>query len=76
VSAAANTPDGLTWRKSSFSGGGGEGGGDCVELAPLIDGSVAVRDSKNPRGGILTFTRAEMRAWISACKAGEFDDLT
>lgn len=65
-----------TWRKSSFSGDGGTGGGNCVEVAPLDGGTIAVRDSKNPDAGALRFTRAEMSAWIKGCKAGEFDDLT
>lgn len=41
---------GLTWRKSTFSGGGN---GGCVELA-WPDGQVAVRDSKHPEP-VLTF---------------------
>lgn len=63
---------GLRWRKSSASAGNGE----CVELAALDDGQVAVRDSKNPDGAMLIFTRAEMRAWLHGVRAGEFDDLT
>jgi hypothetical protein len=63
------------WRKSSFSGGGGNGGGDCVEVASLDDGSIAVRNSKRPEAGTVLFTRAEMSAWVKGCKAGEFDDL-
>ncbi len=59
------------WRKSSFS----NGGGNCVEVAALDDGGVAVRHSKAPDAGTLVFTRAEMAAWIDGCKAGEFDDL-
>jgi hypothetical protein len=35
----------LAWRTSTFSGGGGSGGG-CVEVAPLPHG-VAVRDTKD-----------------------------
>jgi hypothetical protein len=62
----------LRWRKSSASTGNGE----CVELAALDDGRVAVRDSKNPDGAMLIFTRAEMRAWLHGVRAGEFDDLT
>jgi Domain of unknown function (DUF397) len=62
---------GLRWRKSSASAGNGE----CVELAALDDGRVAVRDSKNPDGAMLIFTRAEMRAWVQGVRAGEFDDL-
>lgn len=68
-------PEGLNWRKSSFSGGGGEGGADCVESAELPDGTIAVRNSNNPGAGAVLFTRAEMDAWIKGCKAGEFDDL-
>jgi hypothetical protein len=67
---------GVTWRKSSFSGGGGSGGGDCVEVAPLDDGRIAVRNSKHPEAGAVLFTPAELDAWVKGCKAGEFDDLT
>lgn len=63
------------WRKSSFSGGGGMGGGDCVEVAPLKDGRIALRNSKHPEQGSVLFTRAAMGAWSRAIKAGEFDDL-
>ncbi|WP_436495065.1 DUF397 domain-containing protein [Actinokineospora sp. HUAS TT18] len=37
------------WRKSTFSGGG-----ECVEVA-RFPGVIAVRDSKNPAGGVLAF---------------------
>jgi hypothetical protein len=60
------------WRKSSFSGSGGTGGGNCVEIAPLPDGAFAVRDSKNPHTGVVCFTFAGMSAWIKGCKTGEF----
>ncbi|GAB3460353.1 DUF397 domain-containing protein [Actinophytocola sediminis] len=39
----------LTWRRSSFSGDGGTGGGNCVEAARLEADRFALRDSKNPR---------------------------
>jgi hypothetical protein len=64
------------WRKSSFSGSGGTGGGNCVEVAALPDGGIAVRNSNRPQAGTLVFTPAELDAWIKGCKAGEFDDLT
>jgi hypothetical protein len=37
-----------TWRKSSFSGDGGTGGGNCVETALLPTDRFALRDSKAP----------------------------
>ncbi len=72
-------PDDLThadWRKSSFSGSGGPGSGDCVEVTPLADGRIALRNSNHPEAGTMFFTRSEMRAWITGCKTGEFDDLS
>ena len=63
------------WWTSSFSGAG-NGGGDCVEVAALPDGRIAVRDSKCPDGAVLFFTRAEMAAWINGVKNDEFDDPT
>ena len=61
---------GLTWRKSCHSGGGG---GQCIEVADLPGGGVAVRDSKDPDGPMLTFTLAEWRAFVGGAKDGEFD---
>jgi hypothetical protein len=63
------------WRKSSFSGSGGNGGGNCVEIAPLADGTIALRNSNHPDAGLVIFTRTEIATWIKGCKAGEFDDL-
>jgi Domain of unknown function (DUF397) len=63
------------WRKSSFSGGTLNGGAECVEVAALADGRVAVRDSKHRERGALVFTRSEMAAWLQGVKAGEFDGL-
>jgi hypothetical protein len=60
------------WRTSSFSGNNGT----CVEVATLPDGHIAVRNSNRPHEGVVLFTRAEMNAWISGVKAGEFDDVT
>jgi hypothetical protein len=64
------------WRKSSFSGTGGPGGGNCVEVAALPDGRIAVRNSTTPHGPVALFTRDEVSAWIRACRAGEFDGLS
>ncbi|MFD7435310.1 DUF397 domain-containing protein [Streptomyces sp. NPDC059861] len=50
------------WRKSSYSG---DQGGDCVECAQLGETTVAVRDSKNPTGPVLTFDPATFTAFVS-----------
>lgn len=58
------------WRKSSRSG---NGGGDCVEVATRQHGIVAVRDSKNPHGPVLTVAPAEWRHFIANVTAGQHD---
>ncbi len=60
----------VSWRKSSRSNGGGNG--DCVETAELSD-RVAMRDSKDPAGPVLAFTRAEWRAFLGSVRTSEFD---
>jgi len=59
------------WRKSSASNSQGA----CVELAKLASGEFAVRNSRNPEGPALIYTRAEIAALIEGVKMGEFDDL-
>lgn len=63
-------PPGLSWRKSSFSAEG-----NCVELASTPDGGVAIRNSNDPAAGAVSFTRAEIEAFLLGAKAGEFDDM-
>lgn len=62
---------GLAWRKSSAS----NPSGNCVELAELAGGDVAVRNSRHPRGPVIVYTRAEIAAFIQGVQDGEFDDL-
>ncbi|HWE88234.1 MAG TPA: DUF397 domain-containing protein [Pseudonocardiaceae bacterium] len=59
------------WRKSRYSGAVG----NCVEVAPLNTGEIAVRNSRHPSGTTIVYTRAEMAAFMSGVKDGEFDDL-
>jgi hypothetical protein len=40
-----------------------------------IDGGIGVRDSKNPNGPQLSFTRAEWAAFVAGVRGGEFDHL-
>jgi hypothetical protein len=48
----------------------------CVEVAPLAPGDlIGLRDSKDPSGPILRYTKHEIRVFLAAAKAGEFDDL-
>jgi hypothetical protein len=62
----------MTWRKSTYS----DGGGSCVELARAGDGGVLIRNSNHPDAGTLAFSTAAMAAWIAGCAAGGLDDLT
>ena len=65
----------VNWRKSSFSGGGSNGGGTCVQAAALSNGQAAVRNSVHPEAGTLLLDRPEIAAWLRGVKAGEYDDL-
>jgi hypothetical protein len=38
-----------------------------------LPGRVAMRDSKDPAGPVLTFTRAEWQTFVSGIRAGELD---
>ena len=62
------TSSALSWRKSIRSGGGV----DCVEVADLPTGT-AVRDSKNPTGPMLAFSREEWRAFADQVRSGAHD---
>ena len=59
-----------TWRKSSFSNGGG-----CVEAAQLSGGLIGVRDSKNPDAGHQVYNAVEWRAFLAGVRNNEFDYL-
>ncbi|MBF8188526.1 DUF397 domain-containing protein [Nonomuraea sp. K274] len=55
------------WRKSSYS----TNGGNCVEIASLANGRIAIRDSKDPSGPVLVFDRAAFATFTEAIKADE-----
>jgi hypothetical protein len=54
------------WRKASYSG---NGGGSCVEVASNLPRLVAVRDSKDPNGPVLTIESADWRDFVAEVKA-------
>jgi hypothetical protein len=58
-----------TWIKSSHSG---PTGGNCVEVAFLAGGDVAMRNSRHPEGPELVFTQAEWAAFLGGARDGEF----
>lgn len=60
---------GVSWRTPRDSGE------ESVELALLPDGQVAVRNSADPDGPALIYTKAEIEALIGGAKDGDFDDL-
>lgn len=62
----------VAWRKSSHSANG-----NCAEVAVVpgpaggSDYMIAVRDSKDPDGPVLSFSGEEWREFTSGVKAGQ-----
>lgn len=61
-------PGALHWFKSSASASG-----NCVEVAHLPGGGVALRDSKDLAKAPHRYTRREWEAFLAGAKNGEFD---
>ncbi|WP_330177067.1 DUF397 domain-containing protein [Streptomyces sp. NBC_01498] len=59
------------WVKSERSTANGQ----CVELASLPGGRVAMRNSTDPDGPALVFEAFEMAAFLDGARKGEFDVL-
>lgn len=55
------------WFKSSFSTLT-----NCVETQLYADGSVDVRNSNDPQGPVVRFTKAEWAAFVAGAENGEF----
>ncbi|GAA2556270.1 DUF397 domain-containing protein [Streptomyces levis] len=51
----------MQWRKSSYSG---DQGGQCLEVAETPHAAVAIRDSKNPAGPVLTLDPAAFTTFV------------
>jgi uncharacterized protein DUF397 len=56
----------LVWRKATRST---SNGGNCVEVARNLPGIVAVRDSKDPHGPVLTVRADEWAAFVARLRA-------
>jgi hypothetical protein len=58
-----------SWRKSSYSTGGGQ---NCVEVA-MLAGAVAIRDSKDPGGPAHVFSPAAFATLVELIQRGGLD---
>ena len=67
----ASQLQGVTWQKSGRS----NPSGNCVECAVLPSGEIAVRNSRDPEGPALIYTRAEIEAFVLGARDGDFDNL-
>jgi len=58
---------GAAWRKSSYSR---NNGGDCVQVAGMVPGLIAVRDSKDPDGPALAISAEAWAGFTGRTKRG------
>lgn len=65
----------VAWRVSTRSS---NGGGQCVEVGPLSDGTgrVAVRHGRHRDGTAFVYSRPEWGAFLAGVKRGDFDRAT
>jgi hypothetical protein len=59
-----------TWRKATKSG---SNQGNCLEVAPLSEGRVALRDTEAPHQPPYVVSAGVWDAFIDGAKKGEFD---
>ncbi|GAA2120773.1 DUF397 domain-containing protein [Actinomadura alba] len=57
------------WRKSSYSSG--QGSGNCVEVAAVVGGTIAIRDSKDPHGPVHVLQPNAFWVLVSRVKSGD-----
>jgi hypothetical protein len=62
----------VRWQKSGRS----NPSGNCVEMARLDgDEGFAFRNSRDPQGPALVYTRSEIEAFLGGVRDGDFDNL-
>jgi hypothetical protein len=61
----------VQWCKSQRS----SAQGNCIEVAKLPDGDVAMRNSRHPDGPALVFTHLEFEAFVLSARDGDFNNL-
>lgn len=59
---------GLEWRKSRHS----MANGACVEVASAAR-NIAIRDSKDPGGPVLSYSATSWRSFVGAIRSGSLD---
>ncbi|MEU2558456.1 DUF397 domain-containing protein [Streptomyces longispororuber] len=62
----------VDWFTSSYSN---DQGGECVEAGRMRDGSMAIRDSKEPHGSAFVFSAATWDAFVTAAKDDCFSNV-
>lgn len=63
--------NGAAWRKSRHS----NPSGNCVEIAELLDGAIAIRNSRFPDGPALICPRTDFAEFLAGARDGDFDTL-
>ena len=63
--------EGAVWRKSRRSNSQGA----CVEMSRIDGETIAVRNSRDPEGPALVYSRDAIATLISSLRNGEFDSL-
>jgi predicted secreted Zn-dependent protease len=61
--------DRAAWQKSSYSHTNG-----CVEVT-AVEGRVAIRNSEDPHGKVLIFTKTQWQAFLDGVRNGEFNPI-
>lgn len=68
---SGNCVEAGAWRKSTHSS---TSSGNCVEVAPYSDlAGIALRDTKDREGPMLTFTVSQWRGLVADLKRGDLE---